>query len=149
MNEHTEQLLFIYNQLYKEQDELYRAAAVRANMSDAAFWIMYHLRDGKESMTQADLCKEWFFSKQTINSATASLVKMGYVELCNDKGKGNRKILSLTDAGIEFCITHVDYVAEAERKSFQCLNAEEQELVIRLMRKQLECFRKEIENAAN
>ena len=47
--------LTAYNELYKEQDDLYRAAARGFGLSDCAFWVLYALREAERPMTQSDV----------------------------------------------------------------------------------------------
>ena len=42
-----------YNDLFKENDEIYRAAAKRLGLPDCAFWILYTLR---ESLSLIHIC---------------------------------------------------------------------------------------------
>ena len=37
--------LAAYNDVYKEQDDLYRAVARQCGLSDCAFWVLYALRE--------------------------------------------------------------------------------------------------------
>ena len=149
MKHRADELRMTYNQLYKEQDDIYRSAAVKAKLSDAAYWTMYMLRESEEEVTQSSLSKEWFFTKQTINSAVANLVKKGYVVLQNEVGKGNRKALVLAEEGERFCEEYVDPLIRAEQNSFDALTEAEQELVIHLMKKQLKLFKEGMEYAAD
>ena len=51
-----------YNRLFKAQDYFYVRAASRANLSEAAFWILYSICDSDTAWTQSALCKEWYYS---------------------------------------------------------------------------------------
>lgn len=134
-----------YDRLYKEQGDFYGRAAQWSGLSDAAYWVLYHMCEVKENVTQSDLCKEWYFSKQTINSAVNKLTELGYIILKGTAGKGNRKMISLTETGDKFCGKYVIPVIEAERKSFKVLTEEERETLLRLMKKQLDTLNKTME----
>lgn len=114
-----------YNRLFKEQDYFYFQAASRANLSEASFWILYSICDSDTAWTQSDLCREWCYSKQTINSAVKKLEKMNFVELRMESGSGNRKEIVLTDQGRRYC-------------------EEERELLLSLMRRQLEALEERV-----
>lgn len=135
----------LYDQLYKEQEDFYHRAAKQAGLSDAAHWVLYHLCTTGEPVIQSDLCKEWYFSKQTINSSVGKLMEMGYLNLQASNGSGNRKVLSLTEEGKAFCEKHVVPFMEVERLSFVGLSEEERETMLRLMRKRMEIMNREAE----
>ena len=61
--------LAAYNELYKEQDDLYRGAARGFGLSDCAFWVLYALRETKRPMTQSGICAAVYQPKQTVHSA--------------------------------------------------------------------------------
>ena len=61
--------LAAYNELYKEQDDLYRAVARGFGLSDCAFWVLYALREAERPMTQSDVCAAVYQTKQTVHSA--------------------------------------------------------------------------------
>lgn len=145
MNDKIREQMKVYDQLYKEQADFYCKAAQWAGLSDAAHWVLYRLYGEKRDMVQSELCKEWFYSKQTINSAVAKLVEAGYVELKQESGKGHRKWIMLTEAGKRFSRKYVAPILTAEQNSFEILTNEEREILIRLMKKQLEELNKGVE----
>ena len=66
------------NNLFKENDEIYRNAAKRVGLPDCAFWIFYILREDsikKEGniLTQSEICSTMYLPKQTVNSAMKKL----------------------------------------------------------------------------
>lgn len=40
-----EKLLYKYNRIYKENNDLYRGVAKTLGVSDSVFWILYSLRE--------------------------------------------------------------------------------------------------------
>ena len=65
MSEKIEKQLTILNQLYKEQDNIYRELAAHFDLSDASFWVLYAICESDQIYSQHDLCNAWFYSKQT------------------------------------------------------------------------------------
>lgn len=135
-----------YNRLFNAQDYFYVRAASRANLSEAAFWILYSICDSDTAWTQSALCKEWYYSKQTINSAVKKLEKMDFVELKMKSGTGNRKVIVLTESGHRYCERNYA-VDQAELVQLGCLSEEERELLLSLMRRQLEALEERVKGA--
>ncbi|MDO4267854.1 MAG: MarR family winged helix-turn-helix transcriptional regulator [Eubacteriales bacterium] len=133
-----------YNRLYKELDYYYFEAAAKANLSETAFWILYSICDSPEPWTQSELCREWYYSKQTINSAVKRLEQMGFVELKASKGRGNRKILALTETGRRYCDEEIMPLIQAELDAFSAFSQEEGELLLSLMRRQLKHMKERV-----
>ena len=140
-----EDQLFIFNQLHKEEDEVYRSIANKAGVSDAGFWILYSLCEWKGLCTQNDLCSTWFFPKQTINSAISKLVKEGYITLLPIPGTRNKKSVELTIKGQTFCEATVLPLFEAERKVYKRFTLEEQEMMLSLYKRHVEYLKEETE----
>lgn len=146
ITEKLEEQRAIYNKLYKEQDAIYRHAGLKANLSEASFWVMYCLCDGNQNLTQSTFCKEWFFSKQTINSAVKGLAAKGFIDLKPEDGKGNRKTIILTKDGEKYCKENIMPLIRADQKAFASFSDEERELLLSLMQRQLELLKKETEH---
>ncbi|MBE5960888.1 MAG: MarR family transcriptional regulator [Lachnospiraceae bacterium] len=145
MEKKIEEKLVFLNQLYKQQDDIYRGMAARCGLSDASFWVLYAVTESEESYSQNDLCNAWFFPKQTINSAINNLVKMGFVVLSQIAGTRNRKAVELTEEGKAFCEKNIVPLLKAESKSFERFSEEEQELFLTLFEKQLAFLREEVD----
>mgnify|MGYP006922491337 CR=1 FL=1 len=56
MSEKIEKQLTILNQLYKEQDNIYRELAAHFDLSDASFWVLY-------AICESDLLIKRFINK--------------------------------------------------------------------------------------
>lgn len=131
------------NQHLKETDAVYHNAAVRFGLSDSAFWILYAISDSRRTYTQNELCSDWSYSKQTVNSAIQSLVRQGYVELEAVSGTRNSKTVRLTEAGKAFSAKTVQRLWEADQKAFGRLSEQEREAFLTLSEKYLMLFREE------
>lgn len=131
------------DRLYKESDRICGDYAAHFGMNNTAFWVMYALSHTERDLTQNDLCAEWFFPVQTINSAVSGLVKNGLVRLEQLPGTKNRKKLVLTDAGRELCRTSISKVDEIERAALMSFTYEEREQYLALFRRHLEYLKRE------
>lgn len=74
-------LLEQMNRQFNECNALYHELAVHYGVSDTVFWLLYTLYNSSEPQTQNRLCMEWNLPKQTMNSAVASMVRQGLLEL--------------------------------------------------------------------
>ena len=59
MREHLSAAMELFNQLYKELDEIYHIYAKKCNLSDSALWLFYSLYESSEPLTQTALCAAW------------------------------------------------------------------------------------------
>lgn len=143
MEKDLKQQLQTLNRLYKESDEIYRGLAARFGLSDTAFWILYTVFHADEPCTQNDLCNDWFYPAQTINSAVSNLVKKGLLRLETIPGTRNRKKILLTEKGRELTERSVRKVDEIEQNAFLRFTAEERDAYITLYKRHLENLREE------
>lgn len=81
--------MILYNQFSKELDGLYHLYARKSGLSDTAFWILYSVEESQSVYTQKELCEDWSYSRQTVNSALKKLVEQEIIEL--RPLPGNRK----------------------------------------------------------
>lgn len=144
MNDKLMEQIAKYNRMFKERDVLYRKVAYKAGISESSFWILFLIYESDAPLSQAEICREWNYSKQTINSAIMKLVKQGILQLIPDKSAGNRKVLHLTDSGNEFCEKWIAPVSKADQSAFSCLNETERNLFLNLTEKQLSCFEEHV-----
>ena len=101
MENMTSDPLALFNQLYKEMDEIYHQYAKRQGISDTALWLLYSLYEDGAGYTQRELCSAWHYPPQTINSALKNLVNQGYIQLKPVEGNQKNKRIVLTEAGKE------------------------------------------------
>lgn len=93
---------------------LYHAQAQRMGLADSVFWVLYALRSTRRAYTQNELCNEWGFPKQTLNSAVRTLAERGLLRLDAAPGPCNRKQLHLTEAGLALAARTIDPLFTAE-----------------------------------
>ena len=126
--------LAAYNELYKEQDELYRAAARGFGLSDCAFWVLYALREAERPMTQSDVCAAVYQPKQTVHSALKKLIGEGCLRLAEGRDRRS-KYLVLTERGETLVRRTVDPVMAAETAAMDTLTEAERTQFLSLCRR--------------
>lgn len=132
-----------FNHLYKELDKLYHELAVRAGLSDSAFYIMYAIAELGDGCLQRDISEQYFLCKQTINSSIQNLKSNGYISL--QQGKGRDKHIYLTDTGQRLVKEQIFPVMEQECAVFSDMSPEESRELLRLMKMYIQIFRKKTE----
>ena len=133
-------------QQHKEQDALYHGVAVRHGLSDTALWVLYILHITPGDCTQQDLIRQCFFSKQTVNTAVAGLVKKGYLTLEMIPGTRNLKRLLLTEEGNAIVAETAQPMREAEKRAYGALSEAELDQYLSMTEKLTQALRKEMEN---
>ena len=115
---HTSNYNYIleFNQILKECDSIYHNAAVKAGLSDCAFWILYTLQDSTRTYTQSEICDDGFMPKQTVNSALKKMEKDGYLTLHPIPGKKG-KYIQLTETGQAFVQQKIVPIMKAEENA--------------------------------
>lgn len=127
----------LYTHLYYQYEGIYQKVAQRTGLPEIPYRILYALCQSDRKWSQIDICREWNYAKQSVNTAIAKLVQQGYVTLLPDKtAPRNRKNIVLTEQGEEFCGRWVRPVIAADTKAFAALSDEERELCISLRKKQ-------------
>ena len=149
MEQKLQQQLNSLNRLYKETDEIYRGIAGRFGLTDTAFWILYAISHTDGDCTQNDLCNDWFYPVQTINSAVGNLQKKGLVRLETIPCTRNRKRILLTEDGKQFTKRIVSKIDELEKNAFLMFTEEERENYISLYQRHLENIRCERDKVLN
>ncbi len=115
-----------YNNILKENDNLYRGVAKRLGLPECAFWILYTLRADSAALTQSEIGDLLYQPKQTVNSALKNLEAEGYIERLRTDDRRSKPI-RLTERGAELAERTVDKVIAAERKSLLDLTEAEQD----------------------
>ena len=126
--------LAAYNELYKEQDDLYRAAARGFGLSDCAFWVLYALREAERPMTQSDVCAAVYQPKQTVHSALKKLIGEGCLRLAEGRDRRS-KYLVLMEQGEALVRRTVDPVMAAETAAMDTLTEAERTQFLSLCRR--------------
>ena len=116
-DEETTVLIQEFNQLLKKMDSIYCKLAKSSGLSDTAFWIIYTIKNEKETYKQKDLCVMWSYSKQTINSALKKLEEQNIIQLVAvPENKKDKKII-LTEYGEHIAEKFIKPVNEIEKNA--------------------------------
>lgn len=145
MNDNTRSYILAYNQLTKECDTIYHAAAANSGLSDCAFWILYTVQDTECTYTQSEICDNSFLPRQTVNSALKKLEKDGYLTLNCIEGKISKSI-HLTEQGHAFVQKYITPVMAAENRACELFSDEEKNLFLRIFRTLVDRLNEEISN---
>lgn len=111
----------VYIQTYKELNRIYHNYAKACGLSDTAFLVLYSLctlPDDRTSYTQSEFCADWFYSKQTVNSAMKKLERAGLIQLEPVEGQRKNKQIQLTDAGSSLAEIMITPLIWAEDHAF-------------------------------
>ena len=144
MEHMTNDPLALFNQLYKEMDEIYHQYAKRRGISDTALWLLYSLYEDGAGYTQRELCSAWHYPPQTINSALKSLVNQGYIQLKPVEGNQKNKRIVLTEAGNEMMQEIISPLIRAEKRTFQRLEKSERDALLSLTHKYVSLLKSEV-----
>lgn len=113
------------NQLYRGCEYVYHNIAQHYGLSDSVFWTLYILHNSNNLVSQKDLCTEWYYSKQTVNSAISILLKKQFVVLELIPGTKNRKNIVLTKEGKAFCAKVISIVNQIEQAAYSRFTEDE------------------------
>ena len=144
MENMTSDPLALFNQLYKEMDEIYHQYAKRQGISDTALWLLYSLYEDGAGYTQRELCSAWHYPPQTINSALKSLVNQGYIRLKPVEGNQKNKRIALTETGKELMREVIFPLIQAEKRTFQTLEKSERDTLLSLTHKYVSLLKGEV-----
>lgn len=141
-NNNSNDNLRLFNKICKETNVIYHNYASSKGVSDTTFWILYSIYYYGEGITQTDICEEWFYSAQTINSALKSMEQKGLITLrLAPESKKNKQIF-FTDTGRSLADELVLPVIKAEEQSFTGFDKKELEAMFDVSFKHL----KQLEN---
>lgn len=133
------ELFLDYMRLDHQIDEFYHELAQRQGLSDSAFLVLWSVRELGEGCTQRDICRQFFLSKQTVNSSVRKLEREGFLAL--RPGEGREVRICLTDRGRTLVREKVLPVMEAERAAAGAVSPEEWRTMLRLGERWLARFR--------
>lgn len=137
--------LIRFNQIYKEMDVIYHNYAKSLGLSDTAFWVLYCIFEHNGSFTQSELCRDWSFSPQTLNSSLKDMEKRGLIRLDPVQGNKKNKLINLTAEGEMLLENAISPLMQAEGESFSALNNEECELMLSLTERYAKALGKSVE----
>ena len=134
MKNNSSKRMLEFNEVMKENNDLYSNLAKKFKMSDCMLWILYILREENKVLTQSDICNMMCIPKQTVNSSLKKMEAEGYIELLNINDKRSKQV-SFTEKGLDLANNTVDIIISKENNALSKLDEKEQELLINLLRK--------------
>lgn len=134
MKNNSSKRMLEFNEVMKENNDLYSNLAKKFKMSDCMLWILYILREENKVLTQSDICNMMCIPKQTVNSSLKKIEAEGYIELLNINDKRSKQV-SLTEKGLDLANNTVDIIISKENNALSKMDEKEQELLINLLRK--------------
>lgn len=125
---------YLYCKFRDEQFALYDEYAKRHGMLMKTLLVENALFYAKDGMTQAEICKRTFHSKQTVNLIIKHLLADGYVTVAEASENRRNKIVQMTDAGRAYCEKIVRHITWAEDTAMSMFTPDEQKRLIDLSR---------------
>lgn len=126
-----------FNRIYKEMDIMYHRYAKKFGLSDVAFWILYSMEENEKLFTQRELCREWSFPPQTVNSALKDLEKKNIILLEPVPGNKKNKWIKLTEEGKAMVEEVILPLMRIEEESFMDLTDAERDIMLTATQKYL------------
>ncbi len=123
---------------------LYRKAARAFGLSEAAMWALYAVESADGPISQRELSGAMGLSKQTVNSAVASLSDKGLVELRPIPGTRNRKDIVLTESGEDLASRTVRRLRGAEVRALGALGEAQARLFVEMHDKFISALHQEL-----
>ncbi len=124
-----------FDRMLNGLDRIYSEFARTCGLSDCAYWMLVDTGTAGGSIAVSRLTSEWFYSKQTINSAIKTLTARGFATLEFAEGSRKNKVVSLTEEGRRFAKRYAMPAQGAEQRAFDALEPCEQREIMRLIGK--------------
>lgn len=124
-----------FDRLLNRLDHIYSEFSRACGLSDCAYWMLVDTSTAGGSIAVSRLTSEWFYSKQTINSAIKTLTARVFATLEFAEGSRKNKVVRLTEAGMRFAEQYALPAQEAEQQAFEVLEPWEQREIMRLIEK--------------
>lgn len=134
MNKEDKKSAYLYCKFRDEQFALYDEYAKRHGMMMKTLLVVNVLFYANDGMTQTEICKRTFQSKQTVNLIIKKLLSDSYVAVTEVPENKRNKIVKMTDAGRAYCEKIVRHITWAEDTAMSMFTPEEQKQLIDLSR---------------
>lgn len=125
---------YLYCKFRDEQFALYDEYAKRHGMLMKTLLVVNVLFYAKDGMTQTEICRRTFQSKQTVNLIIKNLLTERYVTVTEMPENKRNKIVKMTETGRAYCERVVRHITWAEDTAMAMFTAEEQKQLIDLSR---------------
>ena len=133
------------NQAYMMIDDIYDQYAGSFGLTDTEIWVLYALKEHNGTHLQTDICREWYYSLQTIHTTIKNMEKKGWIELIHQPGNRKNKYIHLTETGTKLVNQIADPLTVAEKEALGMLSEEEQEMLLPLLQKYAQSLKIAIE----
>ena len=137
--------LATFNQLYKEMDEIYHQYARGHGNFGHGFVAAVLPLSERCALYQREICSEWHYPPQTLNSALKTLERQELISLEPAPGNQKNKQVVLTEKGNSVVQQIISPLVSAERQSFHQLEEGEKEALLSLTRKYVEVLRSNVQ----
>ena len=134
MTKEDKKIAYLYCKFRDEQFALYDEYAKRHGMLMKTLLVVNTLFYAKDGMTQTEICRRTFQSKQTVNLIIKNLLAENYVTVDEVPENKRNKIVQMTEAGRLYCEKVVRHITWAEDTAMSMFTAEEQKQLIDLSR---------------
>ena len=124
-----------FDRMLNGLDHIYSEFSRACGLSDCAYWMLVDTGTAGGSIAVSRLTSEWFYSKQTINSAIKTLTARGFATLEFAEGSRKNKVVRLTEEGMRFAEQYALPAQGAEQRAFETLEPWEQREIMRLVGK--------------
>lgn len=124
-----------FDRMLNGLDRIYSEFARACGLSDCAYWMLVDTSTAGGSVAVSRLTSEWFYSKQTINSAIKTLRARGLATLEFAEGSRKNKVVRLTEEGVQFAKRYALPALKAEQRAFEALDPGERREIMRLIGK--------------
>ena len=125
---------YLYCKFRDEQFALYDEYAKKHGMLMKTLLVLNVLFYAKEGVTQTEICRRTFLSKQTVNLIIKNLSADGYVTVTEVRENKRSKLVQMTEAGRSYCEKVVRHITWAEDTAMSMFTPEEQKQLIDLSR---------------
>ena len=123
---------YLYCRFRDEQLALYDEYAKRHGMLMKTLLVVNVLFYATDGLTQTEICRRTFQSKQTVNLIVKNLLSESYVTVTEMPENKRNKIVRMTEAGRAYCEKAVRHNTWAEDTAMSMFTAEEQKQLIGL-----------------
>ena len=125
---------YLYCKFREEQFAVNDENAKRHGMLMKTLLVVNVLFYSEEGMTQTEICRRTFQSKQTVNLIIKNLLAENYVTVAEVPENKRNKIVRMTEAGRGYCEKVVRHITWAEDTAMSMFTPEEQQTLIDLSR---------------
>lgn len=133
-----------FNKIYKTIDGVYHLYAKSLGISDTRMWLLYSMYAADKAYTQRELCSEWNYPPQTLNSALKEMEKQGIISLEHSPGNMKNKRIILTEQGREYTQKMIAPLVLAEQRALEAMPEDERSALLSLMAKHAGILQREV-----